>query len=127
MRRTPLLLVAALSVSLVACSGDAEPEVTAAPAVDGAVTFIGNDAIQWADTTMDATLVDGSLAATLICDGVVEHDLVIEGFEDDAVLATCANNETTTVDVSIEPGVYTFYCSVVGHRAAGMEGSITIS
>ena len=26
-----------------------------------------------------------------------------------------------------KPGKYTFYCSIPGHRAAGMEGTITAS
>ncbi len=26
-----------------------------------------------------------------------------------------------------KPGTYTFYCSIPGHRAAGMEGTITAS
>jgi uncharacterized cupredoxin-like copper-binding protein len=27
----------------------------------------------------------------------------------------------------LAPGTYTFYCTVPGHRAAGMEGTITIT
>lgn len=58
-------------------------------------------------------------------DGSAPHDLQIE----ELGLATkvIGSGETTTLEFTAPTtGTYTTYCSVAGHREAGMEGSIVI-
>ena len=33
---------------------------------------------------------------------------------------------TRTLTLTLPPGTYTFYCSVPGHEAAGMKGTLTV-
>ena len=32
-----------------------------------------------------------------------------------------------TLTLTLKPGKYTFYCTVPGHRQAGMEGTLNVS
>jgi plastocyanin len=34
--------------------------------------------------------------------------------------------ESKTLSLTLKPGTYKFYCTVPGHRAAGMEGTLTV-
>jgi plastocyanin len=57
----------------------------------------------------------------------VPHDVKIEnssGEEVGGVEIVSEGTESTTVE--LEPGTYTFFCSVPGHRQAGMEGTLTV-
>ena len=33
---------------------------------------------------------------------------------------------STSVSTSLKPGKYVYYCTVPGHRQAGMEGALTV-
>jgi plastocyanin len=54
------------------------------------------------------------------------HDLVFEdafpGFRLEA-----GTGDTDAKKIELERGDYVFYCSLSGHRAAGMEGTLTVS
>lgn len=56
--------------------------------------------------------------------GFLPHDFVM----DEPVYASdvIGNGETSELVVNLEPGNYEFYCSQVGHRAAGMVGTLTV-
>jgi uncharacterized cupredoxin-like copper-binding protein len=36
------------------------------------------------------------------------------------------HGDVSEIDVDVDAGEYTFYCSVEGHREAGMEGTLTV-
>lgn len=55
--------------------------------------------------------------------GGVGHDLVIEGAASELVDPGATGE--LVVD-GVDPGDYTMYCSVPGHREAGMEGTVTV-
>jgi plastocyanin len=58
------------------------------------------------------------------------HDFVIEaeGKEPEQFVVEAQGGKTATGGFSIaRPGNYTFFCSLPGHRAAGMVGTITVS
>jgi plastocyanin len=57
----------------------------------------------------------------------VEHNVTIaEGTKVLGATPTFTGG-TKTLTVKLKPGTYTFFCSVPGHRQAGMEGTLTVS
>lgn len=57
----------------------------------------------------------------------VPHDVRIEvsgGQEIGGTEVLAEGSESATVD--LKPGEYTYFCSVPGHRQAGMEGTLTV-
>ena len=54
------------------------------------------------------------------------HDIAITGSGVSQIGSIVSNGGVSTVSASLKPGKYTFYCSVDGHRAAGMVGTLTV-
>lgn len=138
---TPMLLALALAVG--ACS-DQGPEVDrndqvsadnrteAAPTggegggteAEGEVagTFT-TEGLAWADAPSELP-AGGATIALAVPDGI-PHNVTFEGVNGDQPIVQLTGTGEATGDVSLEPGEYTYYCSVPGHRQAGMEGTLT--
>jgi plastocyanin len=78
-------------------------------------------------TTTEATTEAGKVTVKFDNPQSLTHDVAIEDSSGKEVGATeliADGSDSTTVD--LKPGNYTFYCSVPGHREAGMEGTLTV-
>jgi plastocyanin len=56
----------------------------------------------------------------------LEHDVAIEGDGKEIAGSELIAESQTSVSAELAPGTYTFYCTVPGHREAGMEGTLTV-
>jgi plastocyanin len=56
----------------------------------------------------------------------IPHDIAIKGNGVQQVGKVVSSGGTSTVTADLKPGTYTFYCSVDGHEAAGMKGTLTV-
>lgn len=57
----------------------------------------------------------------------LSHDVAIEDSGGETIAKTDVIGEgETSTKANLKPGDYTFYCSVPGHREAGMEGTLAV-
>jgi plastocyanin len=66
---------------------------------------------------------DGDIALAITNLDAFEHDFTIDKLDVKLLLGA---NETVDTTFTATPGTYTFYCSIPGHREAGMEGTLTV-
>lgn len=148
MKKVAALLVLALAVfALAACGGgddttssstEPAPEATTegnANAGGGSNEAGGGATLSFeadpegalAYTTTEATTEAGKVTVEFDNPQSLTHDVAIEDSSGKEVGATeliADGSDSTTVD--LKPGTYTFFCSVPGHREAGMEGTLTV-
>ncbi len=78
-------------------------------------------------TTTTATAKAGNVTVDFNNSSGIGHDVAIENSNGETVGETeiiDEGSDSTTVD--LKPGTYHFYCTVPGHRQAGMEGTLTV-
>jgi nitrite reductase (NO-forming) len=103
------------------------PESAAASSAGGAGEVLGEIAISAFDLGFDPSTVDvakpGTYTVMFHNTGAVAHDLT---FADGTKIAAEAG-QMATGTVTIPAGGTTFLCSVPGHAAAGMTGTVTVA
>jgi plastocyanin len=82
---------------------------------------------QLAFTSDEVTAKAGNVTVNFTNSSPVPHDVRLETQIGDEVGGTEVISESSeSAKVELEPGEYTFFCSVPGHRQAGMEGTLTV-
>jgi plastocyanin len=140
-----LLVLALASLALVAGGGD-DDDTTATTATDtsgaaaengekagggagggAALEFEADPNGGLAYTTDEATSEAGKVKVEFNNPQPAAHDVAIEDSNGGQVGKTDVITEgSDSTTVSLKPGGYTFYCTVPGHREAGMEGTLTV-
>ena len=114
-----LALTGALSFGLAACGGGDEGEPATAD-VEPDASVLGTDALKFQPEALTAPA--GEVAIELTTGPAVRHDVVIDG----ELVVEVPEGATGVGTIQLDAGEYTFYCSVPGHRTAGMEGTLTV-
>jgi uncharacterized cupredoxin-like copper-binding protein len=91
------------------------------------VAFETDPGGELAYTTTEATAKAGKVTVEFNNPQGLTHDVAIEDSSGKKVGATeliAEGSDSTTVN--LKPGTYHFFCTVPGHREAGMEGTLTV-
>ena len=106
-------------------SGSATPGATpgASPTAGGVIEVHTLDALKFDPSKFTAS---PGQEIHVVNKGKLQHDFIIDELDMATDLLDGGKDQTIKVPDDAKPGEYTFYCSVPGHRAAGMEGTMTV-
>jgi plastocyanin len=90
---------------------------------DGVISIPADPSGQLAFEDSKATGSAGAVTIQMPNKSGVQHDIVIDGLGKGPVTAKGVSSFKATLDAG---KTYTYYCSVPGHRQAGMEGKLTV-
>jgi plastocyanin len=130
-----LIVLSALALGLAACGGGNEAATTGGGATTagggggggGETLQLAADpsgALKFDKTSLEATA--GNVTIDFTNDSSLPHDVKLEGPGVNGEGTDTITGSSTSVTLDLQPGEYTFYCSVDGHRAAGMEGKLVV-
>jgi uncharacterized cupredoxin-like copper-binding protein len=97
----------------------------ASPVAEDTDTLVHVTAVDIAfERTALSIMADTDVTIVVTNKGVLQHDFVIEGT--DYATELLDGGASAEVVVNLPAGTYTYYCSVSGHRTAGMSGTLTV-
>jgi plastocyanin len=128
-RRTLILALSALVLALgaAACGGDDDEAEEPAGGGGGGATTLALAADPGGGLSYDKTELHaaaGEVTIDFTNESSTPHNVTLEGVDGGAT--DTISGDTASVTVELEPGEYTYFCSVGNHRGAGMEGTLTV-
>ena len=130
-RRFPLTAGAIAALALAACGGGGGTSSTSssgAPSVGGgqrlSLTAGPGSKLSFDKKTLQAKA--GKVTIVMANPSDLSHSVAIEGNGVSAAGEVVGPGGTSTASANLKPGTYTFFCTVPGHRQAGMQGTLTV-
>jgi plastocyanin len=134
-----LVAAAVLAATGLAACGDDKEDTTASPPPPAAQTDTGaqgtaagktvevsTDPSKIAFEQKSLSAPAGSVTFAFTNQADIPHDFKIEKDGKDVGGTNVVTKSEANLNVDLEPGTYTFYCSVGDHREEGMEGKLTV-
>ena len=81
---------------------------------------------QLAYASTRATAEAGPLTINSRNDASIPHDIALEGNGVNEKGETVQDGGVSTIKVDLQPGEYTYFCTLPGHREGGMEGTLAV-
>ena len=142
-KASAVLAVSALAVlGLAACGGSSSNNSTTAASTPASTTPAGGGGGAGGGSTVAISTPGGSTLAydqkdvsakagsvTINFDNkeALQHDVAVADSSGKILGQTdLVSSGTSNTTVDLQPGTYTFYCTVPGHKEAGMEGTLTV-
>jgi plastocyanin len=112
-----------------ATTGSAPSSAAAKPSAPAETLKVSSPAtgeLKYDPSTLDAKA--GNVTIDYDNPSPVPHSIAIgpEGSTDIVDQSEVGANATFTVTADLKPGTYVYFCTVPGHREAGMEGKLTV-
>lgn len=102
------------------------PSATPPSSASGTVALSAQGS-QLAFNATNETAKAGKVAIKFTNDSALQHNVTLADPSSKVLGETPTfQGGTKTFSATLKPGTYTYYCSVPGHRQAGMQGTLTV-
>jgi uncharacterized cupredoxin-like copper-binding protein len=110
-----------------ATTGTPAPPSSPAASATSALKLAANSSGRLSFDAKQLSAKAGKVTITLTNASPLEHNVTMA--QGSTVLGTTPTftGGSKSLTLTLKPGTYTFYCSVPGHRQAGMEGTLSVS
>jgi uncharacterized cupredoxin-like copper-binding protein len=112
-----------------AASTPASTSTTASTGASGGLAIAANPSglLKYTKSTLSAKA--GKVTIAFTNSSPLMHNFTLQQGTNGKILGATPTFQggTKTLTVDLKPGTYTFFCSVPGHRMAGMVGTLTVS
>lgn len=123
----PAALTALTAVTAAACSANGQGgSITVTTGAGDESVEIVVDAHDVYFDPAEIVAPAGTLEIELVEHGSQPHTLVFDDV-DGYKLSVTRRNKDDSGSLDIEPGTYTYYCDIPGHRGQGMHGTLTLT